>query len=194
MAGKSANIGEIFGRIMHAANIVQAKSIAEAARGNIFLYKVGMSQSVGDVKVAVAINKYIETMCGVFTLIVSGINPIANKNDDIKGIIKSISAEGIDPRRISIENAALIDRINTQSTPYDFCISETPHSPRAGRYARSEEKSAASPGGYQNTSADYLRDRKKELGEKLKDLYRRAERNNKQVDKSEVDKIEEEIK
>jgi hypothetical protein len=68
---------------------MQAKSIAEQARGNIFMYRVGMSQSIGDVKVAVAINKYIETMCGIFTLIISGVNPIAQTNSEIKDIIRN---------------------------------------------------------------------------------------------------------
>jgi hypothetical protein len=126
------------------------------------MYRVGMSQSVGDVKLAIAINKYIETMCCIFTMIVSGINPIAKSNDDIKGIIKKISAEGIgpknisakninisdkirisaediDPRNISVEYMNILDRMKCLSTDYDIGFNETKPLPRIGKNAVSTE-------------------------------------------------------
>jgi predicted transcriptional regulator len=77
-------------KLQNASNIIEARSIAAQARDNIFMYRVGMSQSVGDIKLAMAINKYIESMCCVFTLIVSGINPIV-KNNALLELSKSFS-------------------------------------------------------------------------------------------------------
>jgi hypothetical protein len=143
MATNSSGLADKINAIINAKDYIQAKSIAEMARDNIFLYKVGISQSVGDVKVAIAINKYIETMCGIFTLIVSGINPLANKNDEIHDVIKKISAEGIDPRNISMENIDLLNNIVKQEIPYDFCINEDSNRPRIGKNYVSQEDSSS---------------------------------------------------
>jgi hypothetical protein len=123
---------DLFSSIIHAKDLMQAKSIAAQARENIFMYRVGISQSVGDVKLAIAINKYIETMCGIFTLIVSGVNPIASSNSEIKDIIKNISAEAFNSQK-SIEHLNLMKSIERLSIPYDY--SEVKTLPRIGRNA-----------------------------------------------------------
>jgi hypothetical protein len=197
---------KIYG-IINAKDYIQAKSIAEMARDNIFLYKVGISQSVGDVKVAIAINKYIETMCGIFTLIVSGLNPLANKNDEIHDVIKKISAEGIDPRNISLENIDLLNSIKKQEIPYDFCINEDANKPRIGKnYVSIEANNQEQNGDYLkilNDIKDIQRklDKKKavsektekdeseikDLEEKLNDLLEKKENSSRQVSKWQVD-------
>jgi hypothetical protein len=129
---------DFLSKIFNAKDLAHAKSIAEQARNNIFMYKVGISQSIGDVKLAVAINKYIETMCGIFTLIVSGINPIATKNSEIKDIIKSISAESFNTK--SLLYADFMKTLSRMSVEYDFGnISDEKRYPRIGKNARSEE-------------------------------------------------------
>jgi hypothetical protein len=126
-------------RIANASSLMEAKSIAAQARNNIFMYRVGLSQSIGDVKTAVALNKYIETMCSIFTLIVSGINPIAKNNTEIREVIKSISAENVDPRRISIEQTEIVKAVEHLSIDYDMAAARDPAIPRIGKYARSVE-------------------------------------------------------
>jgi hypothetical protein len=126
-------------KLANANDFLQAKSIAEQARDNIFMYKVGMSQSIGDVKLAVAINKYIETMCCIFTLIVSGINPIVKNNKDIKNVIEKISAESIDPAKISLENMSILDKIKHLSIEYSIPDEDIKQFPRIGKYAHSTE-------------------------------------------------------
>jgi hypothetical protein len=137
--GDDNNKDNFLNRIANASSLMEAKSIAAQARNNIFMYRVGLSQSIGDVKTAVALNKYIETMCSIFTLIVSGINPIAKNNTEIQNVIKSISAENVDPRRISIEQSEIVKAVEHLSIEYDMAAARGPAIPRIGKYARSVE-------------------------------------------------------
>jgi hypothetical protein len=120
---------------------MEAKSIAGRARDNIFMYRVGISQSIGDVKLAVAINKYIETMCCIFTMVVSGINPMAKNNEELKDIIKSISAESVmNPLNFSNEYYDISKRLKMLSIEYTGGpTNETKKYPRVGKYSRSQE-------------------------------------------------------
>jgi hypothetical protein len=134
--------GNFLTNIMNAKNVMEAKSIAAQARSNIFMYRVALSSSIGDVNVAIAINKYIEMMNGVFTLIVSGLNVIAKDNSELKNIIKSISAESYNPDIKSIESIAnkefdeALSRLNT-----DYIVHENQYdAPRIGKYAKSNEE------------------------------------------------------
>jgi hypothetical protein len=126
-------------KIMEAHNLAQAKSIAAQARENIFMYRVAISQSVGDVKLAIAINKYIETMCCIFTMIVSGINPLVKNNDELKDIIKKISAEGFTPEHQPFEYSDIFKRVKMLSTEYVIPFNEQTQFPRIGKHFRSEE-------------------------------------------------------
>jgi hypothetical protein len=139
MATNQPNKKHFLEKIIDAGSLAMARSIAEQARDNIFMYRVGISQSVGDVKLAVAINKYIEIMCCLFTLIVSGVNPIAGSNDEIKNIIKKISAENIDPLKLSVEVMNLLKKSDSLSVEYKPNIDDNPVYPRIGKNALSYE-------------------------------------------------------
>ena len=72
-------------------------SIAEKSKRSIMMYKVWMSASIRETELALQINKWLESMYGVFTMLVLGFNPMANSNDDVKQIINSVSAESFVP-------------------------------------------------------------------------------------------------
>jgi hypothetical protein len=129
-------------KIVYSKDIMEAKSIAAQARENIFMYRVGISQSVGDINLAIAINKYIETMCCIFTMIVSGINPVIKNNAELKDVIKKISAESLAAGDKSIEYTDIFNKMKMLSTEYVTHSDEEEHLPRIGKYARSEEASA----------------------------------------------------
>ena len=134
-----AGFSDIISRIVNTSDLSEAKSIAAQARDNIFMYRVVISASIGDVNLAIAINKYIERMCAMFTVIVSGVNAIAKDNNEIKNIIKGISAESYDDlNRFSAENFGLFKSYNNLLAPYDSGII-TNHSPRIGKFAKSTE-------------------------------------------------------
>jgi hypothetical protein len=174
-------------RIANASSLMEAKSIAAQARNNIFMYRVGLSQSIGDVKTAVALNKYIETMCSIFTLIVSGINPIAKNNTDVRDVIKSISAENIDPRRISIEQSDIVKATERLSINYDMAASKEPAVPRIGKNAHSVEMTP----NYDEISEQLAKEKKEqqenEAKEKEEKRKEEAEKDKTRVTKYEID-------
>jgi hypothetical protein len=140
---KASKTNNFLKMISEADDIIYAKSIASQARNNIFLYPVMLSSSIGNVELAANITKYIEIMNGVFTMIVSGLNAVANDNDDVKNVIKSISAENFDPHKISTEYflPADIDKaLKTASVEYVSKL-DIESAPRIGKNAKSTEAS-----------------------------------------------------
>ena len=73
----------------------RVQSIAEKAKRSVMMYKVLMSASVRDAQLAGYINKYLENMYSIFTLITLGYNPVANDNNGINSIVDSVSAESL---------------------------------------------------------------------------------------------------
>lgn len=73
----------------------RVQSIAEKARRSVMMYKVLMSAGIRDAQLAGYINKYLENMYSIFTLITLGYNPVANDNNGINSIVDSVSAESL---------------------------------------------------------------------------------------------------
>lgn len=73
----------------------RVQSIAEKARRSVMMYKVLMSAGIRDAQLAGYINKYLENMYSIFTLITLGYNPVANDNKGINSIVDSVSAESL---------------------------------------------------------------------------------------------------
>ena len=74
-----------------------AMSIAEKARKSVMMYKVWMSAGIRETELARDINKWLENMYSIFTMLVLGYNPIARDNADVKNIVSGISAESFKP-------------------------------------------------------------------------------------------------
>lgn len=72
-------------------------SIAEKAKKSVMMYKVWVSSSIREAKLASQINKWLENMYAIFTLMVLGYNPMASNNGEIGNIIQGISAESFKP-------------------------------------------------------------------------------------------------
>ena len=72
-------------------------SIAEKSKKSIMMYKVWMSASIRETETAMQINKWLENMYGVFTMLVLGFNPTAGSNNELNDIVSGISAESFKP-------------------------------------------------------------------------------------------------
>ena len=90
--GTAANIGRSY-----ADSKTAVMSIAEKAKKSIMMYKVWMSASVRETELAQNINKWLEGMYSIFTMLVLGFNPLARDNDELKNVVSGISAESFKP-------------------------------------------------------------------------------------------------
>ena len=72
-------------------------SIAEKAKKSVMMYKVWISSGIREAKLASQINKWLENMYAIFTMMVLGYNPMASNNDEISRIVQGISAESFKP-------------------------------------------------------------------------------------------------
>ena len=102
----------------------RVQSIAEKARRSVMMYKVLMSAGIRDAQLAGYINKYLENMYSIFTLITLGYNPVANDNNGINSIVDSVSAESLkfenlfsnDPMRRAYSSEMLYFADHTKSS------------------------------------------------------------------------------
>ena len=94
--GTAVNAAVGVGRT-YADSKLAVMSIAEKAKKSIMMYKVWMSASVRETELAQNINKWLEGMYSIFTMLVLGFNPIARDNNELKNVVSGISAESFKP-------------------------------------------------------------------------------------------------
>lgn len=109
-------------------------SIAEKSRKSVMMYKVWMSASIRETELAKDINKWLENMYSIFTMLILGYNPMAKDNTELHGIIGGISAESFKPDY----------NTKTQESAYQKAMvildgERKLSSPRIGRGYKSEE-------------------------------------------------------
>lgn len=126
-----------------------AKSIAEQAKRSIMMYKVLESASIGQVPLASDIGKYLESMYGIFTMIMLGYNPMAANNSDVSDIIDSISAESYNP--LKVDGYDTKKAIESAMTTYEF---KEAAKPRIGKHAMSTEVTDAYRSDKENAKRD----------------------------------------
>ena len=110
----------------------QATSISQLAKKSVMLYPVIMSASVGDVKIASDITKYLEIQYGIFTLLALGISTdiSSTKAEDVLKVVSAESSGNI-----------ISDRILSQATEdfKEYIFSDKVKQPhRIGKYYSKE--------------------------------------------------------
>jgi len=109
-------------------------SISEKARKSVMMYKVWMSASIRETDLAQHINKWLENMYSIFTMLVLGFNPMAKDNDDVRSIISGVSAESFKPEyNTKIQEAAIAKAMTMMDSE------RSSSSPRIGRGYKSTE-------------------------------------------------------
>ena len=162
----ASDVGKTAYNVATTAYDERVQSIAEKARRSVMMYKVLMSAGIRDAQLASYINKYLENMYAIFTLITLGYNPVASDNSGINSIVDSVSAESL-----KFENLFSNDPLKKALSSEMLYIAEHVESsgPRIGKHYSSEARGSNDPydvgynQGYNKGYKDSLNDEKLKL-------------------------------
>lgn len=118
---------------------LSALSIAEQAKKMILMYKLMVSSSIQEIKLASDISKYLESMYALFTLMVLGFNPLSKEDKEgLNSILNTISAESLRSVEsiFSTESIQLSSLLYGMKEPTDY----TSKKPRIGKTASTEAR------------------------------------------------------